>query len=125
MRPGATRLVWGVAAGALTAGFGWFVGVGAGRTAVGVVAVVLLALLLRTSEPLETRWPDLARPRTRPGRHVVSGVQRSLEAARTDRDDRRSVAARLDALEAGGPDPRIDAARTAVGLPDPSTRRPR
>lgn len=125
LRPSRQRVVAAVLAGLLTAGLGWFVGAGALRTALACVAVVVLAVLLRTSEPLETRWPDLPAPRTRPGWHVVVGAQRAMEAARTDRDDRRGVALRLDAAEAGGPDPRIDAARAAVGLPAPSTRRPR
>lgn len=117
LRPSPARLGAAALAVLLVAGLGWLVGAGAGRTALAAVAVAALGLLLRTSEPTETRWPDAPARRTRPGWHVVAGTQRAMEAARTDRDDRRTLARRLDAVQSGGPDPRLDAARAAVGLP--------
>ncbi len=126
LRPGVARLLASLAAAVTAAGLGWFVGAPPSRTALAAAAVLALGLLLRTAEPMETRWPAPPARRTRPGWHVVSSTQRAMEAARADRDDRRALAARLDALDAAAPvaDPRTDAARAAVGLPT-SPRRPR
>jgi len=125
LRPGGGRAVGALLGGLLAGCLGWLVGADAARTVVGALAVGALALLVRTSEPTETRWPDPPSRRTRPGWHVVAGTQRALESARTDPHDRRSLERRLDLLAPGGPDPRLDAARAAVGLPGRRTRRPR
>lgn len=117
LSPSVGRAVGAPVAALVTAGLGWFVGASTARSAVAAVAVAALVLLLRTAEPVETGWPEPPGRRTRPGWHVVAGAQRALEGARTDRDDRRAVQHRLDALQAQGTDPRIDAARAAVGLP--------
>ena len=124
LRPGGSRVVGAVLAGLLTTGLGWLVGADVLRTVVGALAVVPLVLLLRLAEPAEARWPVPPARRTRPGWYVVAGTQRAMEAARTDRDDRRTLQQRLDRLAAAGPDPRLDAARAAVGLPGPDPRRP-
>jgi hypothetical protein len=122
LRPGARRSAAAVLAALLTAAMGWFVGADGARSVVAALAVAALVLLLRTADPAETRWPQPPARRTRPGWHVVAGAQRAMEAARTDRDDRRSVQRRLDAVQAGGADRRIDAARAAVGLPATTAR---
>lgn len=130
LRPTPGRLLGALATAAVVVGLGWFVGIEPGRVAGLAVAGAALVLLARVAPPVEASWPDAPGRRTRPGWHVVATTQRLLTSARTDRDDRAVVAARLDRLAGtGGHDPRVDAARRAVGLRDapgrPRTDAPR
>lgn len=96
--PAPSRWVAAGAVALLCVGLGWFVGAGWTRAVVAAVAMFVVVLVSRTTEPVEAAWPDRPAARTRPGLHVVATTQRQLEGARTDAGDRAAVAERLARL---------------------------
>jgi hypothetical protein len=96
--PAPSRWVAAVAVALLCVGLGWFVGAGWARAVVAALAMVVVVLVTRTTEPVEAAWPDRPAARTRPGLHVVATTQRQLEGARTDAGDRAALTERLARL---------------------------
>lgn len=118
VRPSLQRCVLcGVAAVAVLA-LGWLVGVPPGRAALLAAAAVAVVLVARAAEPVEQYWPEPPGLRSRPGTQLLSSAQRQMESARTDRDSRWALQQRTDRLDPA--DPRVVAARRAVGLRGPA-----